>query len=554
VLTFAATGHGPFGSGPAPAVLLRQASSKPAIALVPEGLRGVIARCLESDPESRPSVGELLTLLGDADSAGHTLTTKTAPKKKPRTNKPPQDATLLGLDNIVAATPTTVMPLRKANPKGKPRRATQAPPLRPAPHPTRRKLLILGGLGLAVVGVGAGIAHMPGGDTKPTGGEAGEKSGADTGAELPTGRVKGALGGPLREPLWSQTVPGWAELLTAANGTLLVAGSGLTVFDAATGTRRWAADRTDPRDYSELYQGLLPVTTDTVYELTYGSGELVALSTKDGKQSWSVPPPIDWLPNGLVGASSDAVVVWSSPKSAPARASGLWAVDPRTRQQTWQTMLDHIDGVPYFSEGTGLVLISQPDAYRLTAYRADTGTLAWNAQDPSRAQGQQPAIATAIASRGKTVYWACTRLYALDENGHHLWPVGVTEGGENGMFHAVIADDDTVYASVDISLGTGFIAAYKASDGAPLWHAAWPSSFYTSALECEMALGAGNLYIVDRYSQTLVALDAATGETLWQYHDRTPRDREHDWSWRVAADDAYVYIGYGPTVHAFTAK
>ncbi|GAA1975087.1 protein kinase domain-containing protein [Catenulispora subtropica] len=551
VLTFAATGKGPFGSGPAPTVLLRQASSTPDLAEVPEGLRGVVGRCLESDPKSRPSTRELLTLFGD--DGGRRQPNRDTPKKA-RTEKPPKDATLLGPDAIIAATPTTVMPLEKASPKGDPRRAHPVPPAHPTPHPTRRKFLIFGGLGLAALSIGAGIAAMPGGDTKATGGEVGKDSGADTGAELPTRKAPGLLGGPLKEPLWSQTVPSYAEILTAANGTVLVAGSGLAVLDGATGTRRWAADSPVDHTFTELYRGSLPVAGDTVYELSYGSGELIALSTEDGTQSWSVPPPVDWLPNGLVGASSDVVVVWSSPKSAPASSSGLWAVDARSRRQTWKTPLDAFDGAPHYSEGTGLVLISQPGGYQLTAYRADTGTLAWTAQDLSQQQGQDSAFATAITSHGKTVYWAANRLYALDENGHHLWPVGASEGGDRGMFHAVVADDDTVYAAAEVSLGADVITAFKASDGAPKWRAAWPKDFRNPNLECEMALGGRNLYIVDRYSQTLVALDAATGETLWQYHEKAPKDSAHDWHWHVAADDAYVYIGYASTVRAFTAR
>lgn len=67
-----------------------------------------------------------------------------------------------------------------------------------------------------------------------------------------------------------------------------------------------------------------------------------------------------------------------------------------------------------------------------------------------------------------------------------------------------------------------------------------------------MALGGGNLYVVDRFSQTLVAMDAATGRTLWQYHDPSPA-KSHDMYWYVA-DDTSVYIGYDNTVRAFTAK
>lgn len=95
--------------------------------------------------------------------------------------------------------------------------------------------------------------------------------------------------------------------------------------------------------------------------------------------------------------------------------------------------------------------------------------------------------------------------------------------------------------------GQSVIVAYKASDGATLWRTSWPASFNTPNLECQLALGGGNLYIVDYRSGTLVCLDAKTGETKWQYHDPATSD-----NWDVVADDQYVFIGYNSTIRAFT--
>ncbi len=69
VLVFAATGEGPFGSGPTPALMYRVVAKEPNLAQVPDQVRPLIERCLAKDPADRPTPGELLTDL-DALGAG----------------------------------------------------------------------------------------------------------------------------------------------------------------------------------------------------------------------------------------------------------------------------------------------------------------------------------------------------------------------------------------------------------------------------------------------------------------------------------------------------
>jgi eukaryotic-like serine/threonine-protein kinase len=65
VLTFAATGAGPFGSGTTPALVYRVVHAEPDIAGLPDQLRLLVRRCLAKDPAGRPSTDELLAELGD---------------------------------------------------------------------------------------------------------------------------------------------------------------------------------------------------------------------------------------------------------------------------------------------------------------------------------------------------------------------------------------------------------------------------------------------------------------------------------------------------------
>jgi hypothetical protein len=65
VLAFAATGNGPFGTGPTPALLYRVVSEPPDLTGVPDRLTALIGHCLAKDPADRPTPTEILATLGD---------------------------------------------------------------------------------------------------------------------------------------------------------------------------------------------------------------------------------------------------------------------------------------------------------------------------------------------------------------------------------------------------------------------------------------------------------------------------------------------------------
>ena len=61
VLTFAATGAGPFGTGSSASLLYKVVNGKPDIDSVPDPLRPLIKRCLDKDPAHRPTANQVLT-------------------------------------------------------------------------------------------------------------------------------------------------------------------------------------------------------------------------------------------------------------------------------------------------------------------------------------------------------------------------------------------------------------------------------------------------------------------------------------------------------------
>jgi hypothetical protein len=64
VLTFAASGRSPFGTGATPVLIYRAVHHQPDIAEVPEPIRPLILSCLAKDPGGRPAAGDLLAELG----------------------------------------------------------------------------------------------------------------------------------------------------------------------------------------------------------------------------------------------------------------------------------------------------------------------------------------------------------------------------------------------------------------------------------------------------------------------------------------------------------
>lgn len=73
VLTFAATGEGPFGTGSATALLYRVVHNPPATGRLPGQIRPLVEQCLVKDPWRRPTPEQLLAALGTPQPAADWL-------------------------------------------------------------------------------------------------------------------------------------------------------------------------------------------------------------------------------------------------------------------------------------------------------------------------------------------------------------------------------------------------------------------------------------------------------------------------------------------------
>jgi hypothetical protein len=70
VLTFAATGQGPFGEGRTEALAYRVVHAEPTLDGLPDPMRKIVARCLAKDPWHRPGPGEVIAALAAIPATG----------------------------------------------------------------------------------------------------------------------------------------------------------------------------------------------------------------------------------------------------------------------------------------------------------------------------------------------------------------------------------------------------------------------------------------------------------------------------------------------------
>jgi Protein kinase domain/PASTA domain len=69
VLTFAATGDGPFGNGSAPALVYRVVHQLPDLTQLPGQIRSLVERCLAKEPSRRPTTTDVLAQVGSDEPA-----------------------------------------------------------------------------------------------------------------------------------------------------------------------------------------------------------------------------------------------------------------------------------------------------------------------------------------------------------------------------------------------------------------------------------------------------------------------------------------------------
>jgi serine/threonine protein kinase len=244
VLTFAATGEGPFGQGTTVALLYRVVSSQPNTAALPGGLRLLAEHCLAKDPRQRPTAAQLLAGLSQPPpmtgylptelAAGPVMPRGSAPEKVPTASRPElhpvyddQLTHTQGHWDGPAAEPESRFDRPVASPVP-PWDSRGAAPVRR--RPARRGWLIAAAAAIVLASAGAGV--FVAGRIGPGHGHAPRASGGPS----PAGATS-QVTSPVTSPAASTQLPGAAAMTALGSYLARSATVRLTIGPAITGVQ-----------------------------------------------------------------------------------------------------------------------------------------------------------------------------------------------------------------------------------------------------------------------------------------------------------------------------
>ncbi|MGI5164715.1 PQQ-binding-like beta-propeller repeat protein [Spirillospora sp. CA-253888] len=527
VLVFAATGQGPFGTGPMHAMLYRIRHEPPQIGGVADpALRALIAACLEKDPARRPAVEQIArTLL--AGIPDHTPAQGTGWLPPPIAHSIAQNGA-----NLPQA------PLRTA--LGLP---TQ--PSTPPVKKSRRRVLLLGaggtvaGLGV-LTGLGFASAEMAKktDDTKYA-----WKHKPSDGARIMYGPVVSgglvfasttgdrllaldARTGALR---WSHATKSGIRLSVQVTGdaALVHHERSMTRLDARTGAQRWSV----PLDAGSL-SGAFAV-----------AGGLIFLSAGHGDRTFGL-----LVLDAATGRTRRHHPSATSVRGAPVPANGVLyygagpeviAVDPATGRQHWRRDIGReATGTPEIADG--LLHITTVDSTVVTL-DARTGRPRWRAAT-SASTAPENRSGWRLTVHERTVYAASPddRLYAFDAaTGKKRWEHWM--GGGKGEAAAAI---DPAHLSPVITAGTACLVGKDLVIGLDLatGRPRWRHRAEVNASE-RPAQAAGRFHVATY--EGLLSIDAVSGKVAWKGPDFTTQ--------RAVARDGVVYYTGGDYDSGYTS-
>ncbi|MGW6982795.1 protein kinase domain-containing protein [Streptomyces sp. NPDC054932] len=509
VLTYAATGHGPFGTGAPADLLYRVRYADPDLTGVPADLIPALTRCFGKDPADRPTTSALGELLRDgqghfADHLPESLLGEIARRaggvwqaRPHRLPAPPPQDTLAG--NAPNGAPHSALPASTV-----PAPSLRSGPSRPS-GPSRRKLLTLGGgsvLGVASAGAGtwAWLGRRDGGtDPKP-----------------PAGAQ-----GPRWDMLWQTQIsyadPRVPPAPLVLDGLLVVGEYGVQGLDPATGKPKWS-------ESGAYFMRRMATDGKQIHALGYTLQESdpLTVSVVD-PASGKVNPPfaeVGDLRANLYGTQllcSTGDALYLTGGRGPHSMDGflkeqtwfLLGLDARSGRKLWEVPLParpdksgHLHFLSARVVGDHLVLVQQAadGEPRLVVRDARTGKARWERP----LDGKQPAFSRARpAVDSRHVYPSAGGLLALSlADGKETWRFG--KESPSTQYSPPAVKDGVVHA---VQEGGGLVAV-DAGTGALRWA---EKGRAVTAADLDVPPVVGIRYVYGKGASGLVAADVRTG-------------------------------------------
>ena len=561
VLSFAATGRGPFDASSVATLLYKVVHEPPELDALPAGLREPVGACLAKAPEQRVTPDTLLMLLapegtrallrtawlpaavssGIASHAARVMDLE-APVRE-------QSAAVDGGTLVLGAGPAGT-PAGTWTPGG----ATASPatvrlgtgtvPMPgTGPDRTPRRRAVLGAVGASVVvlaGGGTALA-LSGGrkpDPKPAPGPT-----ASGGSASPTGYPTRAPGVP-PQPLWTYQGSSLNDgSVLPYQGKLLVSGDKVVAVDARSGKQLWQGPQTGSAfAYPPFAVGggyLVTLPNDAL-------GEVVAVNPETGAEVWRTKLPERDAFNFFVAADDTHAYYLGEEypldsKGQPVidstlpNTSRIFALDLHFRTIVWQqprkaTASDFVAG-----SVSGKYLIYTNDTNNVVVRDTARGTQLWSGDFGTKDFQTQ---VEPLVSEG-----------VLYVGGPELLGFRISDGKQvlsipnsGGSFDTPAMADGVLFT---VDHPDGNVVALSATNGARKWVCPMRDGTASSAM---VVIGETLFAASFVGSDGIYAIDTATGKILWNYQDGQDDD------WWLSTDGQVLYAVHGDRVYALPPR
>ncbi|MFI6938480.1 PQQ-binding-like beta-propeller repeat protein [Streptomyces sp. NPDC050418] len=490
VLVFAATGHGPFPGADNAEVLYRVRCGNPDLSGVPDALLPIVARCLATQPETRPGTAELVGELG----AGGADFASALP-----------DPLLADLGRRAAG----VWDLRPSRRPAPPAPAALPPAGRPAQGQTRRRLLLAGVGGLLALGAAGSAVRGASG----TGGSAPGTPGRAAPSRRP---------GFAPKQLWTYDAGADATLETVKDGVAVVlVGDGDNTtrsavgLDVRTGKVVWKHRPSQNLLFAEAGRGIvvrdLSSYADTeppILALDPATGGLTRFAVRLDR------PLLDQ--SVVMGVTADTLYLWGETDDRFV-ITAYAASDGKRR---WVREAGDLD--PRGLASGDLLLVRS--STELVALDKATGRDRWRTRTVRSNLGLERTIHHTSVARGR-IHIGAGEVRAVEiATGETLWSFGAhrTTTKVRPTYGTPAVHGDTIYVitrgieDLDRPNDPFELLALRAADGGLLWSFRVPGKVRQDVPPRIL----GNTLYVDtgRIPQPLLAVDLTTRRPPWTYH------------------------------------